>query len=395
MRIGIVTTWFERGAAYVSKQYMRNLIKEGHDVYIYARGGEHMARNDPNWDKPYVTWGLKLKGSYINEKHFFAWIERNRLGAILFNEQPYFKIVAVTKKKYPNVKICAYIDYYTEALIPWYNIYDFVICNTLRHMQALENHPQSFYLRWGTDTEIFKPSNKKEDSSQVTFFHSVGMSTRKGTDVLIRAYIGGELYKRSKLVIHTQIPIERVCGYSKFQLQEYGIEVIEKTVTAPGLYYLGDVYVYPTRLDGLGLTMYEALASGLPVITTNYPPMNEIIDNTVGKLVEVERNYCRRDAYYWPMSICDEKSLSRAIEYYIDHPERLKLEKVNARKRAEEYFDWSTRSDNLSRIFRKAKIRDLDQELFEEIVHYYTKIPLKNNLVQSEFFVKIYKKIRK
>ena len=53
------------------------------------------------------------------------------------------------------------------------------------------------------------------------------------------------------------------------------------------------------------------------------------------------------------------------------------------------------RSDNLSRIFREAKIRDLDQELFEEIVHYYTKIPLKNNLVQSEFFVKIYKKIRK
>jgi len=53
------------------------------------------------------------------------------------------------------------------------------------------------------------------------------------------------------------------------------------------LYYLGDVYVYPTTLDGLGLTVYEALASGLPVIATDVAPMNEIITEDNGKLVKV------------------------------------------------------------------------------------------------------------
>ena len=39
MNIGIVTTWFERGGAYVSRQY-RDLLKNDFNVFIYARGGE-------------------------------------------------------------------------------------------------------------------------------------------------------------------------------------------------------------------------------------------------------------------------------------------------------------------------------------------------------------------
>lgn len=114
------------------------------------------------------------------------------------------------------------------------------------------------------------------------------MSSRKGTDILIDAFIDGKLYEKSVLVIHTQIPVERVCKYDKLHLEKYGIQIIEKTVTAPGLYYLGDVYVYPTRLDGLGLTMYEALASGLPVITSDFPPMNEAVNCNIGRLVKIK-----------------------------------------------------------------------------------------------------------
>ena len=56
MRIGIVTTWFERGAAYVSRQYRKQLERQ-HEVFIYARGGERQAIQDPKWDDKNVTWG--------------------------------------------------------------------------------------------------------------------------------------------------------------------------------------------------------------------------------------------------------------------------------------------------------------------------------------------------
>lgn len=40
MNIGIVTTWFERGAAYVSRVYLEMLQKEDHNVFVFARGGK-------------------------------------------------------------------------------------------------------------------------------------------------------------------------------------------------------------------------------------------------------------------------------------------------------------------------------------------------------------------
>lgn len=45
MNIGIVRTWFERGAAYVSRQYME-VLAERHNIFIYARGGESFAKKN-------------------------------------------------------------------------------------------------------------------------------------------------------------------------------------------------------------------------------------------------------------------------------------------------------------------------------------------------------------
>lgn len=57
MNIGIVTTWFERGAAYVSKAYFESLNNDENNIFIFARGGESYAKGDPKWDNEYVTWG--------------------------------------------------------------------------------------------------------------------------------------------------------------------------------------------------------------------------------------------------------------------------------------------------------------------------------------------------
>lgn len=42
MNVGIVTTWFERGAAYVSRQYLEALRSDSNNsVYIYMREVEN------------------------------------------------------------------------------------------------------------------------------------------------------------------------------------------------------------------------------------------------------------------------------------------------------------------------------------------------------------------
>ena len=359
MNIGFVSTWFERGGAYVTKSYM-SLLQEQHNVYIYARGGyTPKKKTDKSWADDNVTYGYKMNGTSISSKHYFKWIKERKLDIVFYNEQMEMDIVALTKLKFPNVKLGTYVDYYKLRSVQGFELFDFLICNTKRHYSVFKWHPQVFYVPWGTNVDLFNDQNRNEDS-MVRFFHSAGMSIRKGTDLLIRTFLEGELWKKAKLIIHTQIPIKMLMPYDVQYLAEHNVQVIEKTVTAPGLYHLGDVYVYPTTLDGLGLTMYEALSCGLPVIATNFPPMNEIITLETGRLIDVEKVIARDDGYYWPLAIVDSQSLQRQMKYYIDNKDVLKGQQEFVRRYALTNLDWNLRREEVLSIFENSKISFTD-----------------------------------
>lgn len=171
MKIGIVTTWFERGAAYVSRQYMK-LLERNNNVFIYARGGEKYAKNNKEWNLPNVTWGKKAlfqtNGTPINKLDFSRWIKSNKIDIILFNEQQWWPPIIWAKEL--GVIVGSYIDYYTEETVPLFEVFDFLICNTERHFSVFDWHKQCFYVPWGTDVELFKPRRKREiDKDKVVF----------------------------------------------------------------------------------------------------------------------------------------------------------------------------------------------------------------------------------
>lgn len=374
MNIGIVTTWFERGAAYVSRQICSSL-EERHEVFIYARGGEAYATKDPAWDGRKVTWGKRSKlpvTTAIDKRDFQRWIEKNRLDLILFNEQHWW--VPLLWCNEIKIATGAYIDYYTEATLNLFGAFDFLICNTKRHLSAFQWHPQAIYIPWGTDIDLFRPkSYEPVFEGFVTFFHSAGMSPlRKGCDHVVEAF--SRLNGPARLIIHSQANLDRYMPGMKdlmAQLKEAGRLIVhEKTVPAPGLYHLGDVYVYPSRLDGIGLTIAEALACGLPVITSNNPPMDEFIEETCGRLVAISRLYARSDGYYWPKCEVDRDCLVEAMQYYVDRREALGDNKRRARLKAETELNWKLNGAALPDIFANIRKRsDTDKEsAFREIV---------------------------
>ncbi len=359
MRIGIVTTWFERGAAYVSRQY-KDLLEKHHEIYIYARGGESYAIGNSLWDGDFVTWGKKSIAPVpmaIDLDDFKRWIIDNRIETVFFNEQQWFEPVLLCNQL--GIITGSYIDYYTEETIPLFACYDFLICNTLRHYSAFEWHPQVFYVPWGTDVELFHPILEPENKcSSIAFFHSCGLSPhRKGTDIVIKAF--SELKGTSRLILHSQVNLKEY--YPEIQPliesleQSNRLACYQKTVPAPGLYHLGDVYVYPSRLDGIGLTIAEALSCGLPVITSDYPPMNEFINETNGKLVKISRLYARSDGYYWPQCLVEQEDLRECMQYYVNKSSEIMYFKQMARKYAETELDWSKNEMNLSEIFKSTK----------------------------------------
>jgi len=385
--IGIVTTWFDRGASFVSNAYFETLCKDN-NVFIYARGNDRTIKIDQRWDKEYVTWGkipyLDIP-TFIIWSDFKQWIEKNDIEIVFFNEQHSWDVII--KCQNLNVLTGAYIDYYTPQTIPFFHLYDFLICNTKRHYSVFKHHPQCFYIPWGTDCELFRPQDHLKTSGGITFFHSCGMSPyRKGTDILIRAF--KDVKGNAKLIIHSQINFEN-SEILRLISDNSRIQIIVKTVPPPGLFFLGDVYVYPTRIEGIGLTILEALSCGLPVITTDNAPMNEFVENgRNGFLIGVEKYQKRSDGYFWQESICEQNLLTERMQYCVDYPEEINKLKVYARNHAEQYLSWEKNSATLSSLIHSSRKIEKSRKILLQAAYYeYHRYPL---MVLSALRRKIY-----
>jgi 1,2-diacylglycerol 3-alpha-glucosyltransferase len=356
MNIGIVTQWFDCGAGYVSRAYVETLTLK-HKVFVFSRERGKRTKNTI-WDLPFVTYGAShpcLTGVYPSE--LTSWIKNKKLDAVIFNEQRHWEGVIVAKTT--GVLVGAYIDYYTVRSIPQFGLYDFLICNTRRHLSVFSWHPGVCHCPWGTDTSVFSPNQPVRDHSQpLRFFISSGVDgqnaaldrqmDRRGTGSALRAFqkVDGDC----RLIIHSQSLLCRCPEEWQATIAaDHRIEFKEGTVAPPGLYALGDVYVYPSRLDGIGLTLPEALSCGLAALTTDNAPMNEFVHEGLnGRLLRVTKHYARDDGYYWPMSIVDEEYLARVMQELVDDREQAARLGRHARAMAVELLDWSKNSHFLN-----------------------------------------------
>lgn len=369
MKIGIVTTWFPSGAGYVSKAYEKSLAASN-KVFIYARGGQNR-KNDPEWDLFNVCWAPSSYNG-INTKHFIKWAKKLNLDVILFNEQRYWEPLIVAKKN--GFCIGAYIDYYTSDTIKAFKIYDFVLCNTKRHYSAFDWHSNSYYIPWGTDVRKFQPRVVTKKTR--TFIVSAGwqgkyQGDRRGSLLAMKAF--KKVKGNCRLLIYSQVPFNDCRDEWKELITEDNRITFIYGTFDPFPYYQGDVFIYPSRLDGIGLTLAEAISSGLPSITTNSPPMNEFVREGVsGKLVDVDHYLGRNDGYYWAQSICNVRSLQNAIQYFVNiDNQSLQKFKDSTRHFAEVNLDWKNNARDINNIFKQELIKhnDSKESLSSELIH--------------------------
>ncbi len=103
------------------------------------------------------------------------------------------------------------------------------------------------------------------------FVHNAGVvnpDDRKGTRETILAFKKVKL-KDIRLRVHLQKEAPLPDLDERIELR------IGNLANPADLYAEGDVAVQPSKLEGIGYALVEAVCSGMPVITTDYPPMNE------------------------------------------------------------------------------------------------------------------------
>lgn len=341
MKIGIVTEWFDRGSAFVSREFIKQLENQGHEVAIYARN-EAGELGQEIWSGTNVYLGqiAKIKkAKAIDRRDFEAWIQRNHLTHLIFNEQIWIPPLIWAKLK--GLITIGYVDYYTRKSIHSFRLYDALICNTKRHFSVFSWHPNAWYIPWGTDINVFSPW-RVEKGKNLVFLHSAGWSPyRKGTDLLIRAFLLLP-YANIKLRIHSQLAsldwLEKF-GLAEAVKNDPRIEIIETAMHANDFMRSGDVYVYPSRLEGIGLTQIEALASGLPIVVSNEEPMSEFAQDGYSRKVQISHRWRRDDGYYWDMCEVDVGALRENMEWFCIRRHDQVLWQVSAREYALENLD--------------------------------------------------------
>jgi glycosyltransferase involved in cell wall biosynthesis len=371
MNIGIVTTWFESGAGYLSRQYQQALAAR-HEVFIYCRGGERRPIGDPEWDKEFVTWGARPmvdEPGAVNLDHFDAWLRQRRLDLVFFTEQRWWEPVLLCETR--NVLTGTSLLHYTQRTIPLFDCYDFLICNTRHHYDIFRDHPQVLFLPWGTDLQRFHPiTYDLVQPGSVTFFHSAGIDPyRKGTELVLEAFAQlrpGAVSPR--LVLHIHPLYDTFYGSHERSFQQSLVQRLESARQSgrlqvvgqavpdlADLYRHGDVCLYPTRHEGLGLGVAEALASGLPVIASDAQPVNEYADGRLVRAVSIRRYYARSDGDFWPQALVDREALAAVMQEFLGQPERLPALKREARQLAEQKLDWAANASTLPDFFASVR----------------------------------------
>lgn len=164
---------------------------------------------------------------------------------------------------------------------------------------------QVFTLMNCVDTSVFYPVNSGAEKSILRYKYDIpdalkviifvgSIIPRKGVDVLIDAFIQAVSQFPSLLLLivgpdkkddNPSID-EEFIHHLKVKISSHGFSestrftgMIEERCTLSELYRLSDMFVFPSRNEGLGNVVLEAMSSGLPVVVSSLPVFREIVSN--------------------------------------------------------------------------------------------------------------------
>jgi glycosyltransferase involved in cell wall biosynthesis len=201
---------------------------------------------------------------------------------LLFCERPYVQSIAATARAMGVRTACIPMWEYLDEFSPWIRDVDLMVCPTracrdfvVRMQERLDLRGEVAFVPWPIDVDQFG-FRPRTVCRRFLFVNGTGGARardqrtpawdgRKGLWIIVEAA------KRAPTV-----PILVRSQVADLPPMPENVEVrCTDLETVPELYQDGDVCVQPSRWEGLGLPLLECQASGMPLITTDAPPMNE------------------------------------------------------------------------------------------------------------------------
>ncbi|MFW5872985.1 MAG: glycosyltransferase family 4 protein [bacterium] len=347
MKIGIVSYWFNRGQGTIGR-YIRSIFDEnGYETFVLARPTknnfylpEFIEKNDV-WNQSNVTHASVYN---IPLEEYISWVKNNNIDIVFCDQNYQFKEIEKIKRLgIKTIGRFVWESFGQKHVESAKQAFDIIYSLTRSEQKRYaEWGIDSAWIPWGCHPELISvPTERKKDL--VYFFYPAGyLSKRKPTGAVIEAFKRVKspnlrlilkaqrlLQKNDLIRPSNQADLKRPRQFYSNNIDKLvdlddldkRIMVITEDLSTKNYYKLFSschVCLAPSRWEGLGLHLYEATAFGIPIITNDIPPMNEIVqDRYNGLLVKSYSIGCTKSGLgsYEP----DVEALSRAIRDISDH----------------------------------------------------------------------------
>jgi glycosyltransferase involved in cell wall biosynthesis len=217
----------------------------------------------------------------LSDDEIRAWMAG--LDWVLFVEIPYIYRLAqqarglgISVAHVPNWEL-------SDPRVDWMNYVDLVICSTAHTHRVFSDWRVAYghtwdmaIVPWPIDVQRFRFRERRR-CERFVFINGTGGCRasrpdgsktpyrRKGLELLFEA---ARLVPELSFLVYSQVDIDLPIPRN--------VEVRAAPEDNERLYDEGDVCVQPSHWEGLGLTLLECQAAGMPLITTDAPPMNEL-----------------------------------------------------------------------------------------------------------------------
>ncbi len=297
MRVGVSSYWFNRGQAVVGRHLRSALDDLGHETFVLARPSKDSAakpalieRGDV-WDQPGVTEASHYS---IPLSEMDRWARENELEAVFFDQNYQFEEIGRLREL--GVRTIGRFVWeqfergHVEGAARAFDVvYSMLACERERYASLGLQTPR---VRWGVHPELLEAAERfrgehPADGTVRLYFPGGYMTKRKPLRPTLDAFQaarGDEL----RLLLKAQVE-KRQKMVQRAVRKDGRIEPIFDDMPTDAHHRLlasVDAFLAPSRWEGLGLHLYEAAAFGVPVITNDNPPMNEVVvDGENGVLV--------------------------------------------------------------------------------------------------------------
>jgi glycosyltransferase involved in cell wall biosynthesis len=234
-----------------------------------------------------------------------------------------------------------------------WNYCDLFVCPNEMGLRTVRSFGRmnSIALPWCLDLESL-PAQPVRGHAR-TFVHNAGLvdaDDRKGTRDTIKAFRRAARQDIRLIVrLQKEAPLPELDDRIDVQ--------IGNVKSHADLYRNVDVAIQPSKMEGIGFMVLEAVCAGLPVITTDYPPMNEYVSQPE---LRARTHWWKRKAFPTPwvpqahLRLPRESDIGRRIEWCADHD----MENISKQNRA--WAEATFSGDHLRRQWSEA----IDAHLF-------------------------------